>query len=145
MPASAKSEPTATEPTPAPAKTSRWTALTNLSIGRAFSKESDKAADIVHKGETVELTEDQAHGFLHRHKKPVIRPAKDSSEPDPKLTARDLFGTQPRAEQFGARPDPAGSSKVIESGADPEHAQKAPEGNDPQVDFNIDPDAAKDK
>lgn len=138
-------EPTTDEARPAAQpKTGIWLALTNLSIGRAFTRAEDKAADIIHRGETVTLTEDQSHGFLHRHRRPVIRPATDK-DPAPKLTARDLFGVQPRAAQFGAREDPPGSSKIVDTGADPEHAQNAPEAHDPQVDFSIDPDAAKDK
>jgi len=58
-----------------------YEALTNLSVGRRGGSDSEKAADIVHKGETVHLTEEEARGFLdpRRHKAPVIRPASDTS------------------------------------------------------------------
>ena len=127
---------------PEPKITTRvWEALTNLSIGRGAT-DKERMADIVHKGETVALTEEQAHGFLHRHRVPVIRPAKDQNEPAPDITARALFGPQPTAQQFGVRADPPGASRVIVN--DPDHAGKAPEANDPKVDFSVDPAAAKD-
>lgn len=137
MPAAAK----------APA-TTEYEALTNLSVGRTGS-DSEKAADIVHRGETVHLTDEQAARFLDpkRHKVPVIRPASQQNEPMPQIRARDLFGNRPQAQQFGARPDPAGASKVIENPevADPADPLNAPEANDPVVDLSVDPDAAKDK
>lgn len=135
------------EAPPAEPKRSLWEALAHLSIGRTTTgKDSDKAADIVHAGETVMLTEEQAHGFLTRHKVPVIRPAKDQNDPAPAIRARDLFGAQgrPSAAQFGAREDPPGSSSV-EVIADPSDPANHPEANDPQTDLNVDPDAAKDK
>jgi hypothetical protein len=133
------------------AKTSEYEALTNLSVGRGPS-DKDKAADIVHKGETVHLTDEQARGFLDpkRHRVPVIRPASEQNDPAPAIRARDLFGTQPRAQQFGARPDPPGSSRVQEvvscgAPADPADPMSAPEANDPVVDLAVDPDAAGDR
>jgi hypothetical protein len=136
-------------PVAKPAPTSEYEALTNLSVGRTGS-DSEKAADIVHKGETVHLTEEQAQRFLDpkRHRVPVIRPASEQNEAAPRITARDLFGQRPRAEQFEARPDPAGSSgvRVIEdASADPADPRNGPEANDPAVDLSVDPDAAKDK
>lgn len=138
--------PPAPEVKPRP-KSGIWTALTNLSISRSGpgSKE-EKAADIVHRGETVTLTEEQAHGFLHRHRRPVIAPA-DSSEPGGPVLAKDLFGQRPPAEAFGARPDPPGSSKVTvnEEVPDPADPRNAPEANDPVTDFSVDPAAVKDR
>lgn len=129
----------------------KYQALANLSLGRVTTgKDGDKQADIVHKGETVELDEDVAQGFLTRHRVPVIRPVAEKSEPAPAIRARDLFGKQPGAAQFGARPDPAGASKIVvnedvpEQGADPEHARNAPEASDPQPEVT-DPDVAKDR
>ena len=151
MPAAAKTDPPAeTPPEPKP-KSGLWLALTNLSIGRTFTKIEDKAADIVHKGETVTLTEDQAHAFLKRHKRPVIRLATDK-DPAPRLAARDLFGAPPPP-PFDVRPDPAadpdrtvlglplGASVVDDS----EHAGNAPEANDPVVDMGGNPNAAKER
>jgi hypothetical protein len=149
MPAAAKSDtPPETPPEPK-SRTSKWLALTNLSIGRAFTKVEDKAADIVHKGETVTLTEEQSQGFLKRHKRPVIRPAADT-DPPPKLAARDLFGTPP-APPFDARPDPAVNPDRTVLGLPlgvstvDDHAGNAPEANDPQVDMGGNPNAAKDR
>jgi hypothetical protein len=137
-----------TQPETKPEPKSRnrvWEALTNLSISRGEDK--DKSADIVHRGETVTLTDEQAHGFLHRHRRPVIRPAADQNEADPNLKAKDLFGQRPPAEAFGARPDPPGSSKVTvnDEVADPADPRNAPEAKDPKTDFSVDPAAAKDK
>jgi len=131
------------------AKTSEYEALTNLSVGRGPS-DKDKAADIVHKGETVHLTDEQAQRFMDpkRHRVPVIRPASEQNDPAPPVLARDLFGPRPQAQQFGARPDPAGSSKVMEvtaESADPADPMTAPEANDPVVDLSVDPDAVQDK
>ena len=149
MPAAAKTDPPAeTPPEPKP-KSGLWLALTNLSIGRTFTKIEDKAADIVHKGETVTLTEDQAHGFLKRHKRPVIRPATDK-DPAPRLVARDLFGTPPPP-PFDVRPDPAPDPDRTVLGHPlgvstvDDHAGNAPEANDPHVDMGGNPNAAKDR
>lgn len=134
------------ESKPAPRSRNRiWEALTNLSIGRGEDK--DKAADIVHKGETVTLTDDQAQGFLNRHRRPVIRPAANQNDAAPDIQAKDLFGQRPPAEAFGARPDPPGSSKVTvnDEVADPADPRNAPEAKDPKTDFSVDPAAAKDK
>lgn len=145
--------PAAVKPPAAPAapKGQLYEALTNLSIGRitTIGQDTEKAADIVHRGETVHLTDEQAARFLDpkRHKVPVIRPASQRNEPMPQIRARDLFGNQPQAQQFGARPDPAGASQVIVNpeSADPADPLNAPEANDPVVDLSVDPDAAKDK
>jgi hypothetical protein len=137
---------------PVATRGSEYVALANLSIGRsAKDARGERQADIVHRGETVTLTDEQANDFLTRHRIPVIRKKAESGDPAARITARDLFGRQPGAQQFGARPDPAGASKVVinedvpEQGADPEHARKAPEALDPEVDLSVDPDAAKDK
>lgn len=133
-----------------PPKTGKrlWVALTHLSIGRRNTDpKGELLADIVHRGETVALTDEQAHGFLTRHRVPVIRPAKEQNDPAPAIRARDLFGERPRAEAFGARPDPPGASTVTVNPdvPDPADPRNAPEATDPQTDFSVDPDAAKDK
>ena len=46
----------------------------------------------------------------------------------------------PRAEQFGARPDPAGASRITVN-PDPSDPANHPEANDPAVDLSVDPDA----
>jgi hypothetical protein len=142
-------EPAEAEAKPAAKPTTRlWLALANLSISRpATDKGGEKMADIVHRGETVALTDEQAHGFLTRHRRPVIRPANDQNDPAPAIRAKDLFGERPRAEAFGARPDPPGASTVTvnEDIPDPADPRNAPEATDPQTDLSVDPDAAKDK
>lgn len=143
MPAAATRAGQPDAPPAAEPKKSRWIALANLSISRASDRE--KQADIVPAGtDDVYLTEEQAHGFLTRHKVPVIRPYSERREPDPGIKARDLFGKRPGAAQFGARPDPKGASHVIEN-PDPSDPANHPEANDPQTDLTVDPDAAKDK
>jgi hypothetical protein len=141
-----EAKPATAEADPKPKATTRlWEALTNLSISRTITdpKSGEKMADIVHKGETVILDEDTARGFLTRHRVPVIRPAKDQDSPATAIRARDLFGERPRAEQFGARPDPPGASRVEVN--DPADPRNAPEATDPKTDFSVDPDAAKDR
>lgn len=138
------------ESKPAPRSRNRiWEALTNLSISRTGpgTDKADKAADIVHKGETVTLSDEQAQGFLNRHRVPVIRPAANQNDADPNIKAKDLFGQRPPAEAFGARPDPAGASAVTVNPevADPADPRNAPEAKDPKTDFSVDPAAAKDK
>jgi hypothetical protein len=159
MPPAKPAEPTAAKPAEVPeAKPAEarpkalprlWEALANLSISRTITdpKSGEKMADIVHRGETVELDEDTARGFLTRHRRAVIRPAKDQDDPAPAIRARDLFGERPRAEQFGARPDPPGASRVEvnEEVTDPADPRNAPEATDPKTDFSVDPDAAKDR
>lgn len=138
-------------------KGSNYEALANLSIPRVTAPGEDKAADIVHRGETVFLSDEQAARFndRRRHRVPVIRPAREQNDPAPDVSARDLFGARPKAQQFGARPDPAGSTqvKVIEDADpnapdapdDPADPRNAPEANDPVVDLSTDPDARKGK
>jgi hypothetical protein len=128
--------------------TAEYEALTNLSIGRVITgKDGERQADIVHRGEIVHLTEEQARGFTDpkRHRVAVIRPAAQQNDPAPDIRARDLFGARPQAQQFGARPDPAGASQVIEHPDDPADPLNAPEAKDPVVDLSVDPDAAGDK
>jgi hypothetical protein len=127
-------------------KSGWWIALTNLSRGRSASS-PDKQADLITKGEKVELTEDESHGFLTRHRRPVVRPFDEKNDKDANLTARDLFGQRPPAEAFGARPDPPGASTVTVNDEikDPADPRNAPEAKDPVTDFSVDPAAAKDK
>lgn len=130
------------------ARTSEWEALTALSISRtARDPRGERQADIVQRGETVTLTEEQAQGFLTRHRVPVIRPAAQQNQAAPAIRARDLFGQRPPAQAFGARPDPPDASHVTvnEDVADPADPRNAPEANDPVTDLSVDPDAAKDK
>ena len=128
---------------------SQYVALTNLSLSRTGpgTDKAEKAADIVHRGETVTLTEEVAQGFLRNHRRPVIRPAGDDDSDGKGLTAKDLFGQRPPAEAFGARPDPPGASTVTVNDEikDPADPRNAPEANDPKTDFSVDPAAAKDK
>jgi hypothetical protein len=139
----AQSAPPATQPK---ITTRMWEALTHLSIGRTTGDpKGENLADIVHKGETVALTDAQAHGFLTRHRVPVIRPARQQNQAAPAIGARDLFGVRPVAQQFGARPDPDGASAVTTLALDPADPRNAPEANDPVTDLTVDPDAAKDK
>lgn len=150
-PADATAGPDAEAKPAATPKSGRWTALTNLSLGRGDDKE--KLADVIHKGETVTLTEEQAHGFLTRHRVPVIRPAADQGDgPAPGLRARDLFG-RPPGPPVGARPDPPRDPDravlgyplgATQTGTDPD-PRNAPEANDPKTDLTVDPDAAKDR
>jgi hypothetical protein len=154
MPSAAAKPATADSPAEPAAQpkiaTRLWEALTHLSVGRSTSDpKGEKHADIVHKGETVELTEEQARGFLTRHRVPVIRPAAQQNQAAPDIKARDLFGTRPPAQAFGARPDPADASAVTEipeaQALNPADPRNAPEANDPVTDLSVDPDAAKDK
>lgn len=110
-----------------------WQALVPLSISRRGDKE--KAADFVQAGETVLLTEEESAGFLKRHQVPVIRPASQKNEPLPQISARQMFRPIAGPGQFGARPDPAGATRVITNPADP---ASHPEANAPEV---TDPDA----
>jgi hypothetical protein len=136
-----------------PVAVEEWEALTNLSVGRTGS-DSEKAADIVHKGETVHLTKEQSDRFLDpkRHKVAVIRPASEQNDAAPRIQARDLFGNRPQAGQFlDTRPDPPNASRVIvnpdaeDASKDPSDPLNQPEANDPVVDLSVDPDAHKDR
>jgi hypothetical protein len=130
------------------AATKLYQALTHLSISRPSNDPKGvPTADLVAKGDTVRLTDEQAHGFLHRHRVPVIRPAAEKDEDAPSIKARDLFGERSPAQAFGARPDPPDASHVTvnEEIADPTDPRNAPEAHDPQTDLSVDPDAAKDK
>lgn len=112
------------------ARSGKYVALTNLSIGRPGNKE--RQADIVHAGETVTLTDEEAESLTRRHRVPVVRKVGESDYTRP-LTARDLFGDRPGAAQFGAAPDPAGSTRVTQTGVpDPALSPEAT-GPSPQV------------
>jgi hypothetical protein len=130
--------------------TSAWIAAANLSVSRPTPR-NDKTgvpqAVVIHRGEELPswVSDDVIQRFLHDHPVPVIR--RKSEGPGGPVTARMLFGRRPRAEQFGAREDPPGSSKVTvnEDIPDPVDPRNAPEATDPTVDLSVDPDAAKDR
>jgi len=130
-------------PVAAPQKHGRlYLALANLSISRRNTTKEDQAADIVQAGETVVLADDEAHGFLHRHRVPVVRLATDqeAAAKPPRILARDIFGKRPVAAQFGVGEDPAGSTRVdVHDSANPSNH---PEAADATVE-DIAPDSAK--
>jgi hypothetical protein len=88
---------------------SLYQALDNLSVPR--EGDPDKACDLVLKGNTVTMSDELAAMFLPPHK-PValIRPAKEASEPLPRIPNRAKAGPM-RIPAF-ARPDPAGATSV---------------------------------
>lgn len=122
-----------------------WEALANLSIGRRVVNTADRAgemlADIVHRGETVWLTDEVAHRFLTGHRVPMIRPASESGTPAPVVTARQAFGRRPAAAQFDALPDPAGATTVMVN--DPTSPESHPEASDPLPGATADAEAAR--
>jgi len=123
----------------------KWVALTHLSISRPHSDRhghlgDDRMADRAEPGELVTLTEEEAHGFLTRHRVPVIRKATDE-DAGRKITARDLFGRRrpaPATDQLQAargQADLVDSTQLIQ--VDP---ALSPEGNAPDP-ADVDPDA----
>jgi hypothetical protein len=106
-----------------------YVALTNLSIPRPEGRGglNDLGTDLVAKGETVRLTPEQAAPFLRRDPRrdgryvPVIRKVAgpESSEQLADFPTRYLSGAQ-RAPVQDARPDPQGSSRIVEQTAVPE-------------------------
>jgi hypothetical protein len=116
--------------------TSKYQALTNISVPQKdpdTGKYTDQN-DLVGPGDIVELTEKQARALMAtggrtgRHR-PAIRPASEKSKPLPRLAARDLSGflrapPPPPEDSELPRPDPPGSSKIIE--------QNIPELMEPQ-------------
>lgn len=109
-----------------------------LSLGRPKGDDPKAdAADLVHRGEPVNLTEAEARNLL-RLPVPVIRPWTERSKTAPRVRPRDLFKA-PKP-PVGVRPDPPGSTKFINP-ADPENH---PEFADPVADLDIDPDSARD-
>lgn len=103
----------------------KYQALVNLSVPMPVlpGVADEKRTILVPPGETIELTEQQAHHFLHELPRPAIRPVAEGSEPLPRITGRDLSGRAfgPPAD---ARRDPAGSSGVI--------VTEIPEASEPQ-------------
>jgi hypothetical protein len=100
---------------------SSYQALVNLSHPR--KGDPGRETDLIAAGETVELTDDEAALYLPpRREPPVIRPAKESGTPMPRLLPRSLSGVaiNPRTGKRigspgppqGARPDPPDSSAV---------------------------------
>lgn len=96
------------------ARSGRYVALTNLSIGRG---DKDRQADIVHAGDTVTLTDEEAQRFLSGHRVPVIRKASDR-DAGRRITARDLFGKAPGAPASDQIEDLRNSTQVIRSDDD---------------------------
>ena len=116
-----------------------YQAITNLSVPR--KGDPGKECDLVMAGETVELDDDTAALFLRPKRDPeVIRTAKVSGDPLPRLLPRQLSGVaiNPRTGKRvgapgppqGARPDPAGSSSV---------QVLIPEEHEPQLDSETGP------
>jgi hypothetical protein len=111
---------------------SLYQAITNLSVPR--KGDPGKETDLVMAGETAELDDETAALFLPPRRVPaVIRAAKESGDPLPRIHPKMLFGNaiNPRTGQplgrpgppEGARPDPPGSSAV---------QVMIPEANEPQ-------------
>jgi hypothetical protein len=116
--------------------TSKYQALTNISVPQRdpeTGKLNDQN-DLVDPGDIVELTERQARnlmdtGLRSGRQSPAIRPYSERNQPMPRLVARNLSGflrtpAPPPADSDMPRPDPPGSSKIIE--------QKIPELAEPQ-------------
>jgi hypothetical protein len=111
---------------------SLYQAVVNLSVPR--KGDANKECDLVMAGETVELDDDTADLFRPpRRAMAMIRPAKESGDPLPRVHPKQLFGiaVNPRTGQVigrpgppqGARPDPPGSSTV--------QVLEPPEANEP--------------
>jgi hypothetical protein len=78
----------------------------------------DRRTDLVMAGETVELTEEEARHLNTQARVPLVRLVKESKEPLPQVTGRHVSGLlrrppEPPPDSEAARPDPAGSSKVM--------------------------------
>jgi len=107
-----------------------YQALVNLSVPRRGDPE--KNTDLVTAGETVYLTKEEAERINRRQPRPVLRPAKESSEPLPRIHPREMSGRifappPPGPESDAARPDPPGSSHLVE------REVRIPEAGEPQV------------
>ena len=111
---------------------SAYQAITNLSVPR--KNDPNKETDLVLAGETIDMDDDVAAKFLPPLRVPaVIRLAKESGEPLPRLHPRQLSGVainQRTGKRIGypgppegARPDPPGSSVVT--------VMEPPEANEP--------------
>lgn len=114
--------------------TAEYVALVNLSIARAHDSRDraiDRQADRVEAGERVRLTDEEAHGFLTRHRVPVIRKATDR-DGGRRITARDLFGRRTPAPPTDQLVNVTESTQLVQSGA--------PEGDAPDP-ADVDPDA----
>ena len=116
-----------------------YQAITNLSVPR--KGDPGKETDLVAAGETVELDDDVAALFMQPLRDPpVIRAAKESADPLPRLLPRQLSGVainQRTGKRVGypgppadARPDPEGSSSV---------QVLIPEANEPELDSETKP------
>lgn len=107
-----------------------YQALVNLSVPRRGDPE--KLTDLVRPGETVYMTKDEADKINRRHPRPVLRPAKEATEPLPQIHPREMSGRifappVPAPESDAARPDPPGSSHLVE------REVRIPEAGEPQV------------
>lgn len=125
MPAS-----TATE-----ARGSEYVALCALSVGRITTgKEGDRRADIVHPGETVRLTDDEAAALMRGNRVPVIARKGDTSAMR-RVTAYQLFNPMRPAASFGALPDEPNPARVTLLGEDPDKPSSGPDPRDTDPDF----------
>ena len=116
-----------------------YLALINLSVPRRNQvlKPGDvPQTDLVHRGETVYLTADEAALFSRcdpdrdGRRVPVVRKLSEGSDAPyihPSLVSGPTFRPGPPPPGgTGPRPDPAGSSKVIETSPVPESVQDVP-------------------
>jgi hypothetical protein len=122
-----------------------YQALANLSVPRPkqAGQPDDKQVDLVMAGETVSLTDEQAEKFLHFRvwrgapERPLIRRASDQNAPLPHMLPRALSGRMMGPPQ-GARPDPEGSSVLLEQRVpetqEPQPGSEEGSGEDPQQD-----------
>lgn len=114
-----------------------YIALTNLNVPRRGT-DPLRGSDLVYAGDTVNLTPEEAAGYM-RHgpgdgrRIPVVRPAtgpKSSSEPPQRVPPRAVSGAvrQPAPPAPGSGmplPDPAGSSAILQQEI-PENAEPVP-------------------
>jgi hypothetical protein len=117
-----------------------YQALTNISVAVRDSKTGKKTDKnhVVRAGDLVKLDEEEARNLLDSgpgtgRMTPAIRPKSQARAPMPTLLPRNLTGPirqppPPAPGTDGPRPDPAGSSSIIEVNP------KLPELNDPQTD-----------
>jgi hypothetical protein len=115
-----------------------YVALTNLSVPRRVQLDpKDRQTDLVLAGETVYLTDEEAarylrHGDRDGRRVAVIRAksevdANNPPRPHPSLLSGPILRpTTPPPGSDLARPDPAGSSRIVEQSPVPESSEPAP-------------------
>lgn len=97
---------------------SRYQAITHVSVPQRVNGVRTEQNDLVEPGEYCYLTEDEARNLMATggrtgRQRPAVRPAAEGGDPLPQILPRLMSGSL-RGPNVGVRPDPQGSSQLLD-------------------------------